>query len=143
MAEPITAVTAIRTPEGDLPIDYRALANKTHAADHSFGGSDPITPIDIGAAGKSTRTTAVISRLLWTRDGSTGPYKQTIDIDGVTPESVVEISLQPNATEQQIIDAQALNLQDGGQTEGKITLLAYGILNTVDITISVVIRGDL
>lgn len=138
-----TVIQKISTPYGDLPIDYRALANKNHAADHSLGAPDEITPADIGAAGKSIKTSAVISRLLWTRDGSTGPYKQTIDIIGVKPDSIVEISLPPNVSESQIIDAQALNLQDGGQEENAITLLAYGVLNTVDISINVVIRGDL
>lgn len=137
----IKAITAIRTPEGDLPIDYQALANKIHAADHSLGGNDQITPADIGASGKSIKTSAVISRLLWTGDST--PYKQTINIDGVTPTSVVEISLPPNSTIIQINDAKALGLQDGGQTDGQITLLSYGVLNTVDISINVVVRGDL
>lgn len=89
---------------------------------------------------KTIKTTATIGTS-WT--GSAAPYTQSISISGVTADNVVEISLPSTATAAQVEAYQALNLQDGGQAAGSITLRAFGDVNTVSIPINVVIRGDL
>lgn len=89
---------------------------------------------------KSKQTTLVIGK---TWAGSTAPYTQTLKVSDVTEDSVVEISLPSTATTDEVTAFQKLMLQDGGQTEGSITLRAFGTKNTKDITINVIIRRDL
>lgn len=89
---------------------------------------------------RSVQTTATIGTA-WT--GSSAPYKQTIAIADVKENSVVEISLPPTATANHVNAFQKLNLQDGGQSNGSITLRAFGDKNTVSIPVNVIIRRDL
>lgn len=99
-----------------------------------------LTAADVGAAAKSTKTTQNISTS-WT--GSTAPYTQSISISGVTATNIVEISLTSTATASQAKQYQMLNLQDGGQAAGSITLRAFGKKNTATIPINVIVRGDI
>lgn len=77
----------------------------------------------------------------WT--GSEAPYTQTIEIEGVEENSVVEIALPATATATEVAEFQALGLQDGGQATGAITLKAFGTVNSKSIPVNVIIRGDL
>ena len=88
----------------------------------------------------STLTTATISTS-WS--GSAAPYTQTISIEGVEEKNVVEIALPSTATAAQVKAFQKLVLQDGGQTNGSITLKAFGTKNSVSIPVNVIIRRDL
>lgn len=123
----------------------RAAAQYLYGTVPVSGGGTGATTADaaltnLGAAKKSVFTTAVIGTT-WTGDAA--PYTQTISISGVTADNVVEISLPSTTTSEEVAAYQALNLQDGGQTTDTITLQAFGTVNTVDININVVIRGDL
>ena len=89
---------------------------------------------------KSVLVTATIGTS-WT--GGSAPYTQTINIDGVTENDVVEISLPKTVSEAQVEAYNALMLQDGGQTDGSITLRAFGDINTVNIPIQVIVRREL
>lgn len=93
----------------------------------------------LGGAVGSKKTTATIGTS-WT--GSAAPYTQNISISGVTADNVVEISLPSTAMAEHVEAFQALNLQDGGQTTGRITLRAFGDKNTISIPVNVIIRGD-
>lgn len=73
-------------------------------------------------------------------DGLAVPYTQTIQIGGVTAESVVEISLPSTATVEEVTAFLDLGLQDGGQAEGSITIRAFGTKNTISIPLNVVVR---
>lgn len=76
----------------------------------------------------------------WT--GDEAPYSQTIEIEQVTANSVVEISPCHTNTTAQVEAYQSLNLQDGGQEAGKIHIKAFGVPNTIDIPIHILIRAD-
>lgn len=77
----------------------------------------------------------------WT--GEAAPYTQTIEIEGVKENSVIEIALPSTATAVDVAAFQALSLQDGGQAVGSITLRAFGAINSESIPVNVIIRGDL
>lgn len=112
----------------------RKVNNKQLNADIS------LIPDDIGAARKSIILSAIILPDKWANTSI--PYTQKINISDVKADSIVEISMPDTATEEEIKQFQYLNLTDGGQGNGYIELKSWGIKNTVDITISVVIRGD-
>lgn len=103
------------------------------------GSENPVMSGGVYAAIKSKQTTATIGT---TWDGSSAPYTQTISISGVKANSIVEISLPSSATAAQVTAFQKLNLQDGGQTAGSITLRAFGTKNTISIPVNVVVRSD-
>lgn len=88
---------------------------------------------------KAKRISAVITT---TWNGSEPPYTQSIAVAGVTPTSIIEISLASSATPQQESQWDALRLKDGGQTNDQITLKASGQKNTVNIPINIILRGD-
>lgn len=88
---------------------------------------------------KAKKVTANIGTT-WT--GSSVPYSQSLNVLGVNADSIVDISLSPDATAEQAKAYTALNLQDGGQSSKKITLLSYGTVNTISIPINIIIRGE-
>lgn len=88
---------------------------------------------------KSIRRTATIGTV-W--NGTAAPYTQTLSIPGVLADSIVEVSLSANATAAQAEAFQNLCLQDGGQSEGSITLRCFGTKNTVSVPVNIVIRRD-
>lgn len=69
----------------------------------------------------------------------------TIAVEGVTERSVVEIiaPLSDYMTDKQLEALQAANIQDGGQTDGSITLVARGDQPEIDLPIRVIVRGAL
>lgn len=87
---------------------------------------------------KASRYTQNISTT-WT--GTAAPYTQNLSVLGVDENSIVDVSLASTATEKQVKAYNALNLQDGGQSVGQITLKAFGAKNTVAIPINVIVRG--
>lgn len=91
--------------------------------------------------GKSTLTTKTLSKTSWT--GSEPPYTYSLSVSGVTTTSVQEILPTTGATEEQIIALQAANMQDGGQSVGKITIKAWGDKPEIDLPVRIIIRGDL
>lgn len=88
---------------------------------------------------KASRYTQNISTT-WT--GTAAPYTQNLSVLGVDENSIVDVSLASTATEKQVKAYNALNLQDGGQSVGQITLKAFGAKNTVAIPINVIVRGE-
>lgn len=89
-------------------------------------------------AKRSILTTAVIDANAW--NGGSAPYIQTIAIQEIKAASIVRISLPPSATAEHVKAFQSLNLQDGGQIDGSITLRAFGTKNTINVPVNVVIQ---
>lgn len=96
------------------------------------------TPLaDVG--GKSIRLTAYLTTT-WV--GSSAPYTQVLSNSAIEADSVVEISLASSASVTQAEAYMNLGLQDGGQTDGSLTLRCFGDKNTVTIPLNIVIRRD-
>ena len=55
----------------------------------------------------------------------------------------MEILPALSITEDQLEALQEANLQDGGQSAGSITLIAFGDVPVIDLPIRVIVRGDL
>ena len=87
----------------------------------------------------SARSTATITTS-WS--GTSAPYTQRLNISGVTADSIVEVALRSTATAAQAAAYAALQLQDGGQGSGYITLRCFGTKNTTSIPINVIVRRD-
>lgn len=122
-----------KVPTGQLPATMTPAA---HKASHMTGGSDALSPSDIGAAEKASIVTATLAANGW----SNGAYILTVS--GVTATSNQEILPAVDITAEQLEALQAANIQDGGQAAGNITLKAYGDVPTIDIPIRVIKRGD-
>ena len=118
---------------GQLPATMTPAA---HKASHMTGGSDALSPSDIGAAAKASIVTATLAANGW----SNGAYILTVS--GVTATSNQELLPAVDITAEQLEALQAANIQDGGQAAGNITLKAYGDVPTIDIPIRVIKRGD-
>ena len=67
-------------------------------------------------------------------------YKQDIKIAEVTDTTVQYIYPALNLSAEEIKSLQKADIQDGGQTIGKITLCAYGKKPTIDLKIRVLIQ---
>lgn len=89
---------------------------------------------------KSTLLTATIGTE-WT--GAAAPYTQTITVEGVTANDVIEISLPNGVSAAQVEEFNSLMLQDGGQADGSFTLCAFGEINSVNIPINIIVRREL
>lgn len=122
-----------KVPTGQLPA---TMPPSAHKASHMTGGSDALSPADIGAAEKASIVTATLAANGW----ADGVYILTVD--GVTTTSNQEILPAVDITAEQLEALQAANIQDGGQAAGNITLKAYGDVPTIDIPIRVIKRGD-
>lgn len=86
--------------------------------------------------GKSSQDTATLLASNWVD----GVY--VLSLEGVTTTSNQEFLPAVGITTEQLEALQAANIQDGGQTDGNITLKAYGDVPTIDIPIRVIKRGD-
>jgi len=87
-------------------------------------------------AGRSILTSVTLLPSAWI-DGT-----YTINISGVTATSHQEILPATNITSEQLEALQGANIQDGGQSAGKIILKAFGTVPTINIPIRVIVRGD-
>ena len=87
-----------------------------------------------------SRKSATVSATLSASSWSSGSY--TLSVSGVTTTSNQEILPATSITAAQLEALQAANIQDGGQSAGKIVLKAFGTVPTINIPIRVIVRGD-
>ena len=144
-----------------------SMTPAVHAASHRTGEADALSATDVGAdpagsaadtvsahdesaqahktllAGKAAKSKQVSATIGTTWSGSAGAWTQTLNITGVTATNVVEVFLTKGATDAQDKAYTALQLRDGGQAAGKITLKAKGTKNTITVPLTVIVRGDL
>lgn len=124
-------------------------ASEVGAVAQAQGTSNMYKTLEVNKMGKvvmvdrkTVKDTSISIGTSWI--GSSAPYTQAIPCDSLSSASnVIEISLPPSATAQQVEQFNALMLQDGGQTASTFTLRAFGTKNTVEIPITVIVRKDL
>ncbi|MBQ3108296.1 MAG: BppU family phage baseplate upper protein [Clostridia bacterium] len=128
-----------------------------HAAQHAVDGDDAVTPASIGAASaQHTHTltelvdfdahthsgslrhlgerTEVLAASLW--EGNA----QTLVLEGVSADAVIEIGLGMSAGEEAVNAAASAMLLATEQSEGSITVTAFGAVPQVDIPVLLRIR---
>lgn len=121
---------------------YARVADLTAETLADIGSGSPMI-YDSELKKKADKSSCVTATLGTMWSGTTVPYSQTLLVSGVSQNSLVEVKLPTNVTSEQRSAYRALSLTDGGQTTGRITLKAQGTLNTVEIPIEIIIRGDL
>lgn len=89
---------------------------------------------------RSTTSTVTLSASAWS--GSSAPYSCVLSVEGVTATNIIEINYASSASDAAIEAYQGAGLKDGGQSAGRITLLATE-KPTVNIPITIIIRNDL
>ena len=89
---------------------------------------------------KSTTSTETLSASAWS--GSSAPYSCVLSVEGVTATNIIEINYASSASDAAIEAYQGAGLKDGGQSAGRITLLATE-KPTVNIPITIIVRNDL
>lgn len=89
---------------------------------------------------KSTTSTVTLSTSAWS--GSSAPYSCVLSVEGVTATNIIEINYASSASDAAIEAYQGAGLKDGGQSAGRITLLATE-KPTVNIPITIIVRNDL
>ncbi len=92
---------------------------------------------------KSITAPVTLTTSGWVEDAANGWWTQAVSVAGVTTTSPNEILPALGITEAQLMEFQAANIQDGGQTAGQITLKAWNFKPSVDIPVRVIVRGDL
>ena len=151
----ITNIVSLKANSADIPAWAKAATKPTYTASEvgavaqKQGTSNMYKTLEVNKMGtvvmvdrKTVKDTSISIGTSWI--GSSAPYTQNIPCDSLSSASnVIEISLPPSATAQQVEQFNALMLQDGGQTASTFTLRAFGTKNTVEIPITVLIRKDL
>lgn len=89
---------------------------------------------------RSTTSTVTLSASAWS--GSSAPYSCVLSVEGVTATNIIEINYASSASDAAIEAYQGAGLKDGGQSAGRITLLATE-KPTVNIPITIIVRNDL
>lgn len=89
---------------------------------------------------RSTTSTVTLSASTWS--GSSAPYSYVLSVAGVTATNIIEINYASSASDAAIEAYQGAGLKDGGQSAGRITLLATE-KPTVNIPITIIVRNDL
>lgn len=89
---------------------------------------------------RSTTSTVTLSASTWS--GSSAPYSYVLSVEGVTATNIIEINYASSASDAAIETYQGAGLKDGGQSDGRITLLATE-KPTVNIPITIIVRNDL
>lgn len=151
----ISNTVSLKANSADIPAWAKAATKPTYTASEvgavaqKQGTSNRYKTLEVNKMGtvvmvdrKTVKDTSISIGTSWI--GSSAPYTQNIPCDSLSSASnVIEISLPPSATAQQVEQFNALMLQDGGQTASTFTLRAFGTKNTVEIPITVIVRKDL
>lgn len=151
----ITNIVSLKANSADIPEWAKASTKPTYTASEvgavaqNQGTSNMYKTLEVNKMGKvvmvdrkTVKDTSISIGTSWS--GSSAPYTQNIPCDSLSSASnIIEISLPPSATAQQVEQFNALVLQDGGQTASTFTLRAFGTKNTVEIPITVIVRKDL
>lgn len=118
-----------------------AFTPNAHKSNHVTGGSDELSPSDIGAAAKSTSVNYTMAASGWA--GSSAPYTQTFSNTAITATCPIELVKGDSMTTVQLEMLQFANIQGGAQAAGSIVLQAYGEKPTANLPVRFIIRGDL
>lgn len=75
--------------------------------------------------------------------GDLAPFSQNINVVGVTQNSINEILPEANVSNSVFTMIKNADIEDGGQADNTITLLAFGTKPISNFNIRIIIRGDM
>ena len=90
---------------------------------------------------KSTVSNVIVSGSGW--NGDDIPYTQTVSVVGVTQSNMVEVTIPGSITNEQLTELVNAQVNKVDQSTDAITLYSYGTKPSINIPITVVIRGDI
>lgn len=73
--------------------------------------------------------------------GSSAPYTNTILVESVKEDTIVELVLPSGMTMEEKLAYQDAQILNGSQTDGSITIKSWGIKPTIDLSVDLIIRG--
>ena len=116
---------------------YNMPSGGTNGGEGTTAG--PGTVITGGSVGRKIETTIPVSG--WV--GESAPYSNTLDIEQVTKDDIVDIMLTNDVTAEQVKAFCNATILHGNQNSGSITLYAWGEKPTIDLSILLIIRGSM
>ena len=90
---------------------------------------------------KSTTLSVTLNASGWT--GTNAPFSYVINNSAFTATNNIELVMPGNVTQQHVEAYQSAMILNGTQSSGSITLKAWGDKPTINLPLSIIVRGDL
>ena len=97
--------------------------------------------IDTALGEKANLSVAINAVLLMSAWSDDSPYVQTISVEGLNADQNGIITIGQNITTEQIEDVVAADMRISDQTDGSLTVTAYGDKPTRDIPVIIILLG--
>lgn len=91
-------------------------------------------------ANKTIIKTVTLEAAGWT--GNEPPYSYTISMEEVTADNNIEVTYPVAPTQEVYEQLTSAGLCGGSQSAGSMTLLAYGDKPTMDLPVTIFVKGD-
>lgn len=97
--------------------------------------------IDTALGEKANLSVAINAVLLLSAWNDDSPYVQQVSVDGLTANQNGIITIGQNITTEQLEDVVAADMRITDQTDGTLTVTAYGDKPTRDIPVTIILLG--
>ena len=97
--------------------------------------------IDTALGEKANLSVAINAVLLMSAWSDDSPYVQTISVEGLNADQNGIITIGQNITTEQLEDVVAADMRISDQTDGSLTVTAYGDKPTRDIPVIIILIG--
>lgn len=97
--------------------------------------------IDTALGEKANLSVAINAVLLMSAWSDDSPYVQTISVEGLNADQNGIITIGQNITTEQLEDVVAADMRISDQTDGSLTVTAYGDKPTCDIPVTIILLG--
>ena len=97
--------------------------------------------IDTALGEKANLSVAINAVLLMSAWSDDSPYVQTISVEGLNADQNGIITIGQNITTEQLEDVVAADMRINDQTDGSLTVTAYGDKPTRDIPVIIILLG--
>lgn len=97
--------------------------------------------IDTALGEKANLSVAINAVLLMSAWSDDSPYVQTISVEGLNADQNGIITIGQNITTEQLEDVVAADMRISDQTDGSLTVTAYGDKPTRDIPVTIILLG--
>lgn len=114
-------------------------STKTELQNKITSNTTEISSLKTAKADKPVVKSVTVPASGWS--GDTFPYTNTISVSGVTSSNVVDLTLPSTVTSEEISVYQAAQILNASQAAGTITLNAWGTAPTINLPLTVIIRG--